>query len=137
MMWKENYRIGDPQIDEQHKDLFDKTENLLILLNGDDTNARKDESISMVLYLKKYAVEHFEVEEKYQESIDYKYLKEHQDLHNQFIASVLEAEKRMKESDFSLSSFKEFTGGRKAFKTPSCVKRKLILGKAIAFSLKI
>jgi len=139
MMWKENYRIGDPLIDEQHKGLFDKTENLLILLNGDDAETRKDESISMVLYLKNYAVEHFEAEEKYQESINYEFLKEHQDLHNQFITSVLEAEKRMRDSDFSLSSFKEFTGFLAAWLTyhVAGADQKIRSGGSISDEIKV
>jgi len=110
MMWKESYKIGDPLIDEQHKELFDKTDMLLHLLSGDDAKARKEESIKMVLFLKEYAISHFETEENYMASMNYEFIKEHKKLHAEFIEHIAILEKKMHEADFDLNSFKDFSG---------------------------
>ena len=109
-LWKERYKIGDEVVDSQHRELFERTEHLLKTIQSEDTAARKEECINTILFLKIYAIEHFAAEEKYQESVNYKYLDVHRKIHEKFTGSVREAEKKMLDSDFSMASIKEFTG---------------------------
>jgi hemerythrin len=108
-MWKESLCIGVEGIDEQHKALFDKTEELLKNVNSGVDN-HKQECIAAILFLKDYAVKHFQDEEAYQKSIDYPEYEEHKELHESFIQTVLSHEKKMAESDFAEKHVKEFTG---------------------------
>jgi len=55
MFWKESLRIGVDIIDEQHKELFAKTRELLKEINGHSAD-KKQKCISTILFLKDYAV---------------------------------------------------------------------------------
>jgi len=109
-LWKESYKIGDDVVDSQHRELFERTEHLLKTINSEDAAAKKEECINTILFLKIYAIEHFAAEEKFQESVNYKYLDMHRKIHEKFKGSVLEAEKKMLDSNYSISSIKEFAG---------------------------
>jgi hemerythrin-like metal-binding protein len=109
-MWKESYKIGMDLIDAQHRELFENTERLLRMIQGADAAAKKQECINTILFLKDYAVRHFATEEEYQRSIGYGDLDAHIAIHNSFVDSVLESEKKMTEADFSLPAIKEFAG---------------------------
>jgi len=109
-LWKESYKIGDDVVDHQHRELFEKAEKLLNTIRSEDYAAKKEECINTILYLKIYAIEHFAAEEKFQEAVNYKYLDMHKKIHQRFNGSVLEAEKKMLDSNFSMASIKEFTG---------------------------
>jgi hemerythrin-like metal-binding protein len=108
-MWRESLCIGVNSIDDQHRELFKRTEELLreVQANG-VTN--KQECVSMILFLKDYAVNHFADEEAYQKLINYKGFAEHKKLHEKFLASVLNHEKKLKESNFAEADVKEFVG---------------------------
>jgi len=109
VMWKETLRIGVDIIDEQHKELFEKAEELLGEVNSTAIE-RKQKCISLILYLKDYAVKHFADEEAYQESIGYKGFAIHKKIHEEFKKDVLYHERKMIGSDFSDKDVKEFTG---------------------------
>ena len=108
-MWKESFRIGINSIDKQHKELFDKTGELLKKVNS-GVDKLCDQCVSAILYLKDYAVKHFADEEAYQKSIRYSAFDEHKKQHEKFIQTVLDHEKKMVESEFDAKSVKEFTG---------------------------
>jgi len=108
-MWKDSLRVGIKDIDEQHRKLFEKTEELLKEVNVSGV-ADKQKCISTILFLKDYAVNHFAEEEAYQTYIGCKGYLRHKKLHEKFIQVVLEHEKKMTESDFSEKDVKEFTG---------------------------
>lgn len=108
-MWKDSYRIGVDIIDEQHKGLFDMVENLLNIVKQQQENV-KDECIKAVAFLKDYVVKHFADEEAYQRSINYEGYEKHRMIHQGFIATVLDFEKKMAESGYDLAVVKQFTG---------------------------
>lgn len=61
MMWKDSYQIGAPRIDEQHKELFRVTEELV----GAAQNGITAEACRKVIgFLKEYVVFHFRDEEE-------------------------------------------------------------------------
>jgi hemerythrin-like metal-binding protein len=108
-MWKESLRIGVNNIDEQHKELFMKTEELLEEVQRRGVE-HKQKCIDTILFLKNYAVRHFADEEAFQKLTGYKGYEEHKKTHEKFVTVVLEHEKKMVESDFSESAVKSFTG---------------------------
>jgi len=108
-MWKESLRIGVEKIDDQHRALFQKTEELLREI-CDRGVGHKEKCISAILFLKEYAVNHFADEEDYQRSIGYIGFAEHKKLHVDFVENVLLHEKKMVKSDFAEKEIKEFTG---------------------------
>lgn len=110
MIWKLGYELGNELIDNQHKELFKRVEALNNIVESDDAAERKQECIDAILFLKEYAVNHFAAEEEFQESLNYSYLEFHKAIHGTFVANVLEAEKKLVKSDFSLPVIKEFCG---------------------------
>jgi hemerythrin-like metal-binding protein len=111
-MWKESYRIGVITIDEQHKGLFAKTEELLNEVKDGVAGcaAHKQKCISTILFLKDYAVKHFDDEEAYQKLVGCAGFEAHKKMHEKFVTAVLDHEKRMVESDFSEKEIRAFTG---------------------------
>lgn len=107
MMWKESYKIGVESIDKQHKALFCAVDDLLkeIKEKADKTAFQKT-----IQFLKEYVVYHFSEEEAYQASIGYAGLKEHQKLHQEFTSAILAYEKKLLDTDFSLSVVKDLAG---------------------------
>jgi hemerythrin len=110
IMWKETYRIGVESIDAQHKELFDTVEKLFRYIESDDAELKKQECINTIVFLKDYAVRHFEDEEAYQRSLNRSDFEEHKAFHRVFVERVLALEQELIESDFSVPSIKEFTG---------------------------
>ena len=84
-VFDDNLITGNDMIDSQHKELIDKINDLLIACEEDKGT---DEVLKMLAYLKDYTNFHFSAEEKFQEEIDYPGLKEHQQKHAEFVATV-------------------------------------------------
>ena len=108
-MWNEKLIIGVSTIDAQHKELFNKMEELLNI-SRDNSSEHKNAYKSIILFLKNYVVNHFAEEEAYQKSIGYKDIDAHQKLHKEFIKNVLKHEKKLVDSDFATKDVKEFIG---------------------------
>lgn len=108
-MWKESLRIGIDSIDEQHKALFDKIEELRKELH-DDNEHRKQNCIDAISFLKDYTVRHFADEEAYQQSIEYEFYPVHKKLHEAFVKTLNEHEKKLKASDYSDTDVSTFVG---------------------------
>ena len=108
-MWKESLRIGLDVIDRQHIEIFKITDGLLAALRGGDA-ARKEKCVETVLYLKEYAVKHFNDEEAYMKSIGYRDFDGHKLLHDKFRETVLRHERTMLDSDYAYDDIKNFTG---------------------------
>ena len=108
-MWKESLRIGLDVIDGQHIEIFKITDELLKALRGGDA-ARKEKCVETVLYLKEYAVKHFNDEEAYMRSIGYRDIDQHKILHDKFRETVAQHENKMLKSDYAYEDIKNFTG---------------------------
>lgn len=76
MEWKDEYKLGIPIIDEQHKKLFEISENLTYI---HEINELKE----IFLFLDEYLNFHFKTEEKLMEKYNYPYLEEHKKIHNE------------------------------------------------------
>lgn len=110
MMWKDSYRTGIDLVDTQHKELFNVIEKLLIIVEGEDAQARKQECISAITFLNDYVVKHFTAEEEYQQSINYSDIEAHKTLHRIFIKTVENLSIRLYNSDFAVPVVREFGG---------------------------
>lgn len=114
-MWKESYRLGIDRIDNWHVKLFRMTENLIDAV-GEKTNGdHKKDCVATVAFLKSYVTEHFADEEDYQRSIGYAGYEEHKKIHQRFVGTVLNYEKRMIASDYDFSVVRAFIGSLTAW----------------------
>ena len=109
-MWKESYRVGIEFIDAQHKELFNKTDKLIKIIESEDAGERKREGSEVISFLKDYAARHFAEEEEYQLSISYSDMEAHKTLHRIFAATVVKLEKKLIDNDYSIAVMKEIAG---------------------------
>jgi len=107
-MWKDDYLLGVDHIDEQHRSLFSKTEELITLVE-DGVEKNKPAIIEIIVFLKGYALSHFRSEQEYQESIKYEDMANHLTEHKAFIKTVLKHEQILLASDFEEENVKSFT----------------------------
>ena len=81
MNWKQEYELGIPVVDTQHKQLFRFNEELQDAIKG----GLKVSSINTLLtQIKQYAARHFAMEEKYMEEVRYPQMQEQKDTHAAF-----------------------------------------------------
>lgn len=85
--WQDKYSVKVEEIDNQHKELVETIDKLFQILGID-----KDEKklLDIFLKLEKYAVDHFETEEKYFKKFKYDGAEEHIQEHESFKKKVLE-----------------------------------------------
>ncbi len=108
-LWKEKYRIGNNEIDEQHYLLFSKIENLLVIARSGDLENKKKECQELIEFLIEYTKFHFEAEEKIQREMQYVGYTQHVWIHQGFIKTIQDYREKM-EQDFSLNTLKSFAG---------------------------
>ena len=92
--FKEEYKTGIDFIDEQHKVLFEIADKTYNLLKNDLTLDKYDKIVTLIEELQNYTVFHFNAEEEYMKSINYKKMFTQKVEHDAFI-------KRIKDVDFS------------------------------------
>jgi hemerythrin len=108
-MWKESYAVGHDLIDSQHKELFRMTDELTAVLRRQDADSSAA-CAQAVVFLKNYVVKHFADEEALQASLGYAGLEAHRCLHRDFVATVLEYERALTESNFDNKIAQRFAG---------------------------
>lgn len=82
IVWTEQYSIGDPLLDQQHRLIIE----MLNLLTEFSIAKIDPETISQLLSdMTHYSQMHFKTEESYLSKRGYPYLKEHKENHVQFI----------------------------------------------------
>lgn len=84
--WKDDLAVGISEIDEQHKELFDKIGSLFDACNAGKGKEQIDATIK---YLQDYVVLHFGSEEKLQKKYNYPEYIKHKEMHDQFIKDFL------------------------------------------------
>ena len=91
--FKEEYKTGIDFIDEQHKVLFEIADKTYNLLKNDFALDKYDKIVALIEELQNYTVFHFNAEEEYMKSINYKRMFTQKVEHDAFI-------KRIKDVDF-------------------------------------
>jgi len=81
--WKDSYKIGDPEVDQQHQYLFELTSEFMTV---DSLSALR----SLLMSLYKHTREHFEHEEALMRKIDFPELAVHQEHHNLLLRRLSE-----------------------------------------------
>jgi len=81
--WKDSYKIGDPDIDQQHQYLFELINEFMVVDSLSNLRA-----LLMLLY--KHTREHFEKEEELMRKIDFPEYAVHQEHHNQLLRRLSE-----------------------------------------------
>ena len=108
-MWKDSLSIGMELIDNQHKELFQKTQELLKEVHNMGVKY-KEKCASTIRFLKNYAAKHFADEESYQLSVGYKDFESHKKQHDMFIKNISHHDEKMVWSNYAEKDVKEFTG---------------------------
>ena len=82
LKWKDAYTMGEDKIDEQHKGLFNLSNEIYNLVEAgvDEAEIFRE----LFIALNDYTVEHFIYEEMYMQSQSYPALKEHIEQHIEF-----------------------------------------------------
>ena len=87
MEWTEDLAVGITKIDEQHRELFKRINNLLLAIREHRCKAEIDETIR---FLDDYARFHFSEEEKRMEEAGYGGLQEHKLQHAVYLKNISE-----------------------------------------------
>lgn len=69
---KDEYKVGIDFIDQQHSKLFELANETYNLLNDKLRTDKYDKIVDLLTELKEYAIFHFQAEEEYMKSIQYK-----------------------------------------------------------------
>lgn len=85
MYWTEKLATGVPAIDQQHKDIINKMDD--VFKNG-KAGKGADEVLATLKYLQDYVKKHFSDEEQLQIKSGYPKYQQHKQAHAQFIKSV-------------------------------------------------
>jgi hemerythrin len=110
-MWKEKYKIGIPQIDKQHKELFDRVEQFLTALRKEgDWQEKLPEIKKTLLFMQNYVVVHFDAEEVYQKKIGYPDLQQHHLIHKEFTDYVMQCAHDFEKEGYPEQSVQKFAG---------------------------
>jgi hemerythrin len=93
--WTESLSVGVTAIDEQHKMLFKKADELF---EAGKNGKAKDYISKLLAFLDDYTKKHFGDEEKYMQSIHYPEYEAQKKMHTDFIASLAKLKKEYEES---------------------------------------
>lgn len=89
MIWKEEYKIGVPLIDQQHEELFSR---ITVFVDAVRSDTKWSEKVNQVYdtlrFMKDYAARHFSDEETYQKEIGYPEADEHRKMHEDMTSYI-------------------------------------------------
>ena len=83
--WTESIAVGVPKIDDQHKELFRRTNDLL---ESCKTGTAKDETMKAIEFLSDYVKQHLADEEELQKKHNYPGFEDHKIQHKIFLEKV-------------------------------------------------
>lgn len=109
LIWNEQYNIGVPIIDKEHKKLLHILNKLFDF--GQEEEKSHFACQEAIKYFKDHAIEHFADEEAYMASIGYPGLEAHKRIHRDFRKRLLPAlEKELEQTGYSATSIQHFLG---------------------------
>lgn len=109
VLWKEEYKVGIDKIDEQHKQLFDKIEQLLEIAKSGNRNSNQQKCMEIIDFLVDYTVFHFDTEQELQRDRKYVSYAQHVKIHTDF-KNTIQVYKELLSKDFSAKTLKSFIG---------------------------
>jgi len=78
LVWDERYKIGNKEIDAEHKNMFKLAQKAFKIV---DLSKKKEKIHHILIELREYVITHFENEEKYMASIGYPALNQQVKMH--------------------------------------------------------
>lgn len=93
ILWNDNLSSGSPDIDSQHKELFERINKLLATFNGGTFN--RQEFSGIIQFLTDYVVLHFGNEERYMAKYAYSSACQHKAQHEQFVKAFMKLKDRL------------------------------------------
>ncbi|QGG48300.1 bacteriohemerythrin [Heliorestis convoluta] len=110
-MWKDKYKIGVAEIDQQHEELFRRVSTFIQTVRKSGTWEEKAENVKETIsFMQAYVVDHFNDEESYLEKIGYPDLKKHKEAHEEFKRAVQEYVQRFEQEGYPEEVALEFGG---------------------------
>lgn len=109
LVWQERFSMGVDILDREHRRLFS-------IINRIFASVQQDSNIAWacqegIKYFKNHALKHFKEEEEYMRSINYKEMKMHKRIHDNFRKNTLPSlEMELEQSNFSKESVMHFLG---------------------------
>lgn len=100
-MWKESLKIGVTLIDNEHKELCQKIDDLFAACAK---GQGKEEIIKTLEFLESYTIKHFSDEEKLQRSSSYPKCAEHKELHEYFKKQIADLKKDLMQNGASIAT---------------------------------
>ena len=111
MIWKEKYKVGVPEIDAQHEELFARVTSFVEVLRSDKEWSEKVSQVNQTLsFMKDYVVTHFHDEEAYQKEIGYPDAEAHKKIHNDMVAYVGAVAAQYEENGYEEVLIQQFAG---------------------------
>ncbi|MFA9380433.1 MAG: bacteriohemerythrin [Acetanaerobacterium sp.] len=111
MVWKEKYKLGVPQIDEQHRELFRRVTVFLETVRSPLAWREKAQKVNETLdFMKGYVVTHFRDEEEYQRLIGYPERDGHAQIHRDMVAYVVEIARQYEQESYNEQLIQQFAG---------------------------
>ncbi len=92
MQWNKDLSVGVEKIDEQHRELFEKINNLVAAVKQ---SVCKYKIGDVIMFLEDYVVFHFGEEEKYMRQFGYPGYQAHKKQHDKFIENFNELKKEL------------------------------------------
>ena len=83
--WDDSYLVGVDLIDEQHKKLFEKINDLI---KASKQNEGKEKIKETIEFLEDYTVKHFNDEQELQQKYNYPHYETHKGIHNDFVQEI-------------------------------------------------
>ena len=105
-IWSSSYEIGESLVDKQHEELVSVTNELFAACSNKQGEQKLAETIK---FLARYAVKHFDYEEKLQQSVQYPGYPEHKKLHEAFKDTVTQAMNQLETQGASIELVTQIT----------------------------
>ncbi|WP_176719945.1 bacteriohemerythrin [Desulfuribacillus alkaliarsenatis] len=102
-IWTEQLATGNKQIDDQHKEIFRKADEVFKLTATENIDQdSKEKLLKDFKFLISYMFEHFNAEENLMKQCNYEDFESHKAEHTQFIKKVGKLNKKLKETGYDI-----------------------------------
>ena len=98
--WRDDLLTGVTEIDDQHRELFERFGSLLTACKDGKGN---EEVLRLFTFLDEYVISHFAAEERIMRSCDYRDYLEHRQQHQQFVRKLAELKRQFRDEGAGLS----------------------------------
>jgi len=105
LSWSDKFAIGLPLIDEQHRRLFDLTNNLYDCVQTDSSKGAVSDAIAALIDYTQY---HFKAEEDYMFNVEYTRFEQHKLAHDNLTQQALDFKAKFQKEEGDTGEFIKF-----------------------------